>query len=179
MRRRAVVFLAVIGMAGVVTSESAGKRWPTLEFRPSAAEPGEVVIARVDLTPAHYVAPPKPGPRIEIFLVPARIARTVNSPEDHGVRRAVVIRADVNWRGVASFRVPDLPAGRYAGAYRIGETFHPPRSARPLDLHAFELRIRPGASSAADTLGIAAGVAGAALAAAALARRRLGGAPPK
>lgn len=174
------MLLAVIGTAGVVSSDSAGKRWPTLEFRPSAAEPGEVVTARVELTPTHYVAPPRPGgPLIEIFLVPARLAKSVNSPDEPGVIRAVVIRADINWRGTASFRVPDVPAGRYVGAYRIAEAFHPPRSAGPLDVDAFDLSVGPGARSGPDTLGIAVGVAGAALAAAVLARRRIGGAMPK
>ena len=180
MRRRAIALLAVIAAAGVFTIGSAGKRWPSLEFQPPAAEPGELVTARVDLTPAHYVAPPRPGgPRIEIFLVPIRLARTVNSPDEPGVVHAVSIRADANWRGVASFRVPDVPAGRYAGAYRISETFHSPRSTRPLDLQGFELRIHPGAKSATDSFGVVVAVAGAALAAAVLARRRIGGAPPK
>jgi hypothetical protein len=37
--------------------------------------------------------------------------------------------------------LPDVPAGRYVGAYSIAGTSYAPRSVRPLDLKRFTLRV--------------------------------------
>jgi hypothetical protein len=173
--RRGLFLLAVTTAAVVGTSGAAGKRSPSLEFRPSVAEPGDIVTARVSLTPGGYVAPPRPGgPRVEVVLVPARLARIVSSADEDGVVHVATIQADVNWRGTTTFRVPDLPAGRYVGAYSIAGSFYAPRSVRPLDLQGFNLRVAAGPETGPTRLlGILGASAVAAVMSVLLVRRRM------
>lgn len=157
-----LVLSSAVAVALAVTGGAAAKSWPSVEFRPAAAKPGDLLSVRVSLTPQHYVAPPRPGgPRIEIVLVPARLAASVTSVDEPGVVRAAVIRTDINWRGAATFRLPELPAGRYVGAYRIAGAFYAPRAHAPLDNHGFSLRVLRSESerSVFEPLAIAASLA--------------------
>ena len=142
---RFVVLPLVVAGALAVAGFADAKSWPTLEFGRAKAQPGDRVAVRISLTPGNYVTPPRPGgPRVEIVLVPARLARTVNSVSDPGVVRVAVVHADLNWRGRAVFRVPDLAAGRYVGAYRIAGVFYAPRTGTPLDVSDLKLVVAGG-----------------------------------
>lgn len=103
-------------------------------FSPTRATPGDVITVRTGNTPLSFRASDRKRPLqrpITIYLVANDIADDVDDPDDLRLHRLGRLIPDKNGMALKDFRVPAVPAGRYAAAflcpgcaqYSEGDTF--------------------------------------------------------
>lgn len=103
-------------------------------FRPTAAQPGEVVTVRTGGTPATFTLRHRKKPfrqPIRLYLVPNTVADEVHNRFDKRLHFVGQLAPDRNGRGILNFTVPPLDTDDYAAAawcpgcarYSFGGTF--------------------------------------------------------
>jgi hypothetical protein len=134
MRAFRVAGLALIAAIAAATVADRAETALFFVFRPTAAEPGELIALRTPHTPWSFVWRDGVRPRqrpIPLYLVSNSIAKDVSSVDDPRLHHIGSIILDKNGRGVLRFNLPTLPRDRYAVAgvcvqcapYSRGSTF--------------------------------------------------------
>lgn len=131
IRLMAVVLTAAV-IAGGMAEIARGALF--FLFRPTAAQPGDVVTARTGGTPATFTLRQRKKPfqqPMRLYLVPNGVADEVHTRFDKRLHFVGELVPDRNGRGILSFTVPPLDTDEYAAAvwcpacarYSFGSTF--------------------------------------------------------
>jgi hypothetical protein len=117
---RRIGVLAAVALGATVFAVSSAHAALFFLFKPTSADAGDLVTARLGGTPASFEADDGQRPyrtAIRLYLVPSQVAGEVGSRFDRRLHFVGRIVPDRNSRGILRFRVPPLDTGAYALAY--------------------------------------------------------------